>query len=305
MPAKRSNKTARVLNLIATPSEAAAAEPISTPDVATEKQPDPVAKQPKEKVRSSASKSKKTAKTTNAAPSTDTAAPANPSAVAHPPVDEQSHPETPSISSVPTPQPVVPILQNVREKEQQLSDDIRSGLLQALNEAEASASSATDDAPRSTPKTEDTEKNTAAPENTDFEKTEPQPDPQDTVPSPQPEPPQTDAPSTQVKAPSPKKEASEEIYTPTGEQDVVYTNVLQELVEEIAPYYIDHMLQCHCQRCIVDMKALALTNLPSKYVVLEKSKRNAFMSVYAARYDKLLSVQMMRACVIVNEHPHH
>ena len=62
MPAKRSNKTARVLNLIATPNEAAAAEPISTPDVATEKQPDPVAKQPKEKVRSSTSKSKKNCK---------------------------------------------------------------------------------------------------------------------------------------------------------------------------------------------------------------------------------------------------
>ena len=29
------------------------------------------------------------------------------------------------------------------------------------------------------------------------------------------------------------------------------------------------------------------------------------MSLYAARYDKLLSVQMMRACVLVNENPHH
>jgi hypothetical protein len=53
------------------------------------------------------------------------------------------------------------------------------------------------------------------------------------------------------------------------------------------------------------MKALALTNLPSKYVVLEKSQRAAYMSVYAARYEKELSVQMMRACVIINEHPHH
>ena len=53
------------------------------------------------------------------------------------------------------------------------------------------------------------------------------------------------------------------------------------------------------------MKALALTNLPSKYVVLEKDHKAAYMSVYAARYEKLLSVQMMRACVIVNEHPHH
>ena len=76
-------------------------------------------------------------------------------------------------------------------------------------------------------------------------------------------------------------------------------------MEEEAAYYVEHMLQCRCARCVADMKALALTNLPSKYVVLDSKRRNAMMSLYAARYDKLLSVQMMRACVLVNENPHH
>ena len=91
-----------------------------------------------------------------------------------------------------------------------------------------------------------------------------------------------------VKMPQPEAPA-EQIYTPTGEQDVEYTNVLQELVEETSVYYTTNMLHCQCQRCIADMKALALTNLPSKYVVLEKSKRAAYRSVYAARYEKELS----------------
>lgn len=308
MPTKRSNKTARVLNLIATPSEATTTEQVSAPDADMKKQPDPVVKQHKEKVRSSNSKSKQTPKVTSEVPSTTAATSSHSSEKANSPAEDQTQLETTSFSPPPTPQPVVPILQNVREKEQQLSDDIRSGLLQALDEAEASASPDIDHMQQATTEAEPSEAISSEIDPYATQNTEVLPKAQDKQDVPHPSlssPPNTEISSPQSPISPPKKASTNEIYTPTGEQDVVYTNVLQELVEEIAPYYIDHMLQCHCQRCIVDMKALALTNLPSKYVVLEKSKRNAFMSVYAARYDKLLSVQMMRACVIVNDHPHH
>ncbi len=313
MPAKRSNKTARVLNLIATPSEATPVEPEQTPAPAAPAEPQPVPAEPaKEKKRTSTTKPKKSSKAATADPAPAEPVP-EPSSVAseEPPAAEQ-----PQAAPVPTPQPVVPIVQTVREKEQQVSDDIKSGLLQALIEAEAPAQ------PPEAPATEESQEAIAA-DDTAQEVEEipvsesetilaPEPESTPTPAAPQPAVVETAPPAAEPPAPvqptvkMPQPEApAEQIYTPTGEQDVEYTNVLQELVEETSIYYTTNMLHCHCRRCIADMKALALTNLPSKYVVLEKSKRAAYMSVYAARYEKELSVQMMRACVIINEHPHH
>ena len=315
MASKRSNKTARVLNLIATPSEATPAEPEQPAAPAAPVEPQPTPEEPpKEKKRTSTNKPKKTSKAASAAPVSAEPTQESPAVVSEePPTAEQ-----PQAAPVPTPQPVVPIVQTVREKEQQVSDDIKSGLLQALIEAEAPAqpSESPAAAESQAPVAEDTviqeveESPVTASEAMTASIPEPETDPTPVIPqAPAPEaissadePPAPVQPT--VKMPQPEAPA-EQIYTPTGEQDVEYTNVLQELVEEASVYYTTNMLHCHCQRCIADMKALALTNLPSKYVVLEKSKRAAYMSVYAARYEKELSVQMMRACVIINEHPHH
>lgn len=313
MPAKRSNKTARVLNLIATPSEAVPVEPEqpTAPTAPVEPQSAP-AEPPKEKKRASTTKPKKTVKT--ATPEPEIIEPVQePTSVVS---EESPAAEQPQVAPVPTPQPVVPIVQTVREKEQQVSDDIKSGLLQALIESEAPAQSpeppaveepaesvAEDSTPQAVDEMPAIEPPPIAP---------PEPESTPEPEAPQPSAPEIDSPAVEPAAPvpptikMPQPEApAESIHTPTGEQNVEYTNVLQELVEETSVYYTTNMLQCRCQRCITDMKALALTNLPSKYVVLEKSKRAAYMSVYAARYEKELSVQMMRACVIINEHPHH
>lgn len=315
MPAKRSNKTARVLNLIATPNEAAPIESDQPATPTTPEEPQSASAEPsKAKKRASATRSKKTSKAAASEPETIEPVQEPISEALEAPI-AAAQPQASPIQA-PTPQPVVPIVQTVREKEQQVSDDIKSGLLQALIEAEEPAqpcaSSAADDAQElvaadiSVSETE--ESPVAATENAAVSESEStsEPDaPQSSASEITPPAVEPAAPvQPTIKMPQPEARA-ESIYTPAGEQDVEYTNVLQELVEETAVYYTTNMLQCQCQRCITDMKALALTNLPSKYVVLEKSKRAAYMSVYAARYDKELSVQMMRACVIINEHPHH
>lgn len=313
MPSKRSNKTARVLNLIATPSEATPveSEQTTTPATPAEAQPAP-AEPAKEKKHTNTTKQKKSSKAAAVTPAPEEPAQESPSVAP----EESPAAEQPQAAPIPTPQPVVPIVQTVREKEQQVSDDIKSGLLQALIDAEPPAQQPEPPAPEepAAPIAEDI----AAPEAEELPFTEPEaiavtePEAIPAPAAPQPVvsetiPPAAESPTTvptAIKMPQPEAPA-EQIYTPAGEQDVEYTNVLQELVEETSVYYTTNMLHCQCQRCIADMKALALTNLPSKYVVLEKSKRAAYMSVYAARYEKELSVQMMRACVIINEHPHH
>lgn len=362
MPAKRSNKTARVLNLITNSGEAEQAEQQAAAPVPEEPQTNTTtkgndkpaketSKPAKEKPKGTASKNTKAKDPTPTEPPQPAAQPV--AAPAPSPAPVQTPPPA-------APAPVVPIVQNVREKEQALSEDIKSGLLEALSEAEAAEAPSTPapqedttmpvadetaseppaaalqpevepelaaSEPAAVPATPDITEAPAAepisvPETTAIASVEPSPEaaeapaaspavPPDAEPpaqspqapesaSAQPEP-TVQEPAKPAQSPQPKAE----LYTPTGATEVEYTNVLQSLVEDISPYYICNMLQCNCQRCIADMKALALTNLPSKYVVLEKDHKAAYMSVYAARYEKLLSVQMMRACVIVNEHPHH
>ena len=89
-----------------------------------------------------------------------------------------------------------------------------------------------------------------------------------------------------------------------GKRSVRYVNVIQELVEEEAEYS-SQMLACRCPRCLADMKALTLTNLPSKYVVIDEEQKNGILRIYSSKYTRLISVQMMKSCVIVNENPHH
>lgn len=266
MAEKRSSKTARVLNLITHQGG-------ETPEQTTEelRQPENVPEEEKKTVK------RKTAKA--AAPSRKPAAQKKTEEQAATEQQPSAMPE-PQASAVPervvqsAPPPVVPIVQTTKDREKALSDEIRAGLLQAL-EAETTTTVAEEEAPDG---------------NADDE-----------MPPTESEPPEQKA----ICFPPQTAEEQHTLVTPHGEKDVQYINVLQELVEEEAAYYVEHMLQCRCARCVADMKALALTNLPSKYVVMDSKKRKAMMSLYAARYDKVLSVQMMRACVLVNEAPHH
>lgn len=252
MAEKRSSKTARVLNLITHQGG-------ETPEQTTEevRQPEPVPQEEKKTVKRKPAKA--------SAPSRKPAAQKK--------TEEQAASER---MAQPAPPPVVPIVQTTKDREKALSEEIRAGLLQAL-EAE------TDTTPAQAVE----------------EETSPDENAVDNMLSTEP------AEQKTICFPSQGAEEEHALVTPHGEKDVQYINVLQELVEEEAAYYVENMLQCRCARCVADMKALALTNLPSKYVVLDSKKRNAMMSLYAARYDNLLSVQMMRACVLVNENPHH
>ena len=269
---KRSNKTARVLNLISNPQDADGAEIENTEaEVAAE------------------AAEAQTEAPEQAAPAAEPEA-AAPEAAEAPAAAAQ--PETaaaPAAESTPPPPPatpVAPIIQDIHEKEQVLTDAIASGL---MTELEATAEPEPAPAPESAPAAASAEVTASAEE-------QHKPSAGNIVYVP----PTSGNSASDVQLPG--KNA---LHTPSGVRDVEYVNILQELVDEQCQYYIQNMMNCTCSRCIADMKALALTNLPAKYVVLSKPQKNAFMSVYAARYEKLLSVQLMRSCVVINESPHH
>ncbi len=86
---------------------------------------------------------------------------------------------------------------------------------------------------------------------------------------------------------------------------MVYLNIMQTLVESMAPRYIKMFDVCPCSRCNADVKALTLTNLTPKYAVFHKNERVPMLTVYENRYGSLISAQLTKACSIVKTNPHH
>ena len=232
----------------------------------------------------------------------------------------------------PAPQPVVPILQNVREQESQLEDQIYSELLSNL-EVEEQAEPKNDSEHTSEP-AKGSNSNAVLSDDAisalfaqnDQAKTEnaPEPNPEPTKESNSNAVLSDDAisalfaqnnqePTNDKNNPKPeenetksylKTEDNNFLSAAHGKRSVTYINVLQELVEEEAEYS-SQMLACRCPRCIADMKALTLTNLPSKYVVVEENQKKGILRIYMSKYSRLISTQIMKSCVIVNENPHH
>ena len=89
------------------------------------------------------------------------------------------------------------------------------------------------------------------------------------------------------------------------EEEISYTNIMQVLVEEKAPRYIKKFGICTCKQCEADVKALTLTNLVPKYVVLSKLDRIPMLTVYEGRFNSTILAQLTRACKTVMDHPHH
>lgn len=135
-----------------------------------------------------------------------------------------------------------------------------------------------------------------------IEETEPEPQEEpessaeaDTEPEPQEEPkPVTEA----AAAPDSKQEEPE---TPP----YVLVNVMESIVDDKIDYYMDKFNVCHCARCRADVKALALTHMEPKYVVVDKSGISAFLSLYTNKFSSEVLFHLGQACMQVLENPRH
>lgn len=135
---------------------------------------------------------------------------------------------------------------------------------------------------------------------------EPEPEPQ---PPAEPEPPAEPgpapvqaAPAEEPPAPAPEEEPAHQFLEP---ENPGYINVMQVLVEEKAPKYVQMFGLCSCKRCMEDVKAYTLNHLPPKYVVLEPNDRVPRLTVYEGKFSSDITAQLLQACKAVHETPHH
>jgi len=128
------------------------------------------------------------------------------------------------------------------------------------------------------------------------------------TPAPAPAPDPAPAPAFTVPAPrAPLQAAMAELHTAMEKDPDEYIcyNVTQALVEDKADKYIRMFGLCSCNRCRIDVIALALSNLPAKYVVAKPDELIPRLSMYEQKYNAAVVTQVMSACKKVLDRPHH
>ena len=115
-------------------------------------------------------------------------------------------------------------------------------------------------------------------------------------------------------APAPETPKEEEVpmdlprtpdNAPPPEEHHGYINVMQILVEEKADEYMKMFGICCCDKCRLDVRAVALNHLPPKYVVLSENERVPRLTVYESRFASDVTAQLIQACKLVMLTPHH
>ena len=217
---------------------------------------------------------------------------------------EEGQPAPPPAPSRPlTP----PILEVAKNNDEQLAGQIQNALAEELEELEAQAAPPP---PPPAPPAPPPPPPAPAPEPVAVPEPEPEPEP---VPEPAPAPPPAPEP-VPVPEPVPEPEPEpvpepepEPVPEPEPEdgEDCICVNVMEARVESKALRYINMFGLCECPRCVSDVKALTLTNLVPKYVVIPKTEVAPMLTVYETRYNTTIFAQLTQACKAVMENPHH
>ncbi len=105
------------------------------------------------------------------------------------------------------------------------------------------------------------------------------------------------APKQAVDKPITKNEKFDDTYE--------YICVMEKIVEQNILPYMDRFGNCKCSRCVADTTALALTNLPAKYVVAHVDDVSPLIDFYWKKYESQILSEIIKSCIRVASKPHH
>ena len=90
------------------------------------------------------------------------------------------------------------------------------------------------------------------------------------------------------------------------EEEYHFVNVMEELLtQQDLEGIMKQFNVCTCPRCVADVRALTLTALPAKYVVIGKNSFSPVLNYYENKLKISMLTAMNKACNTVRERPHH
>lgn len=171
----------------------------------------------------------------------------------------------------------------VKNDENDVAEDIRRSLEKEMEEYEAAVKQAQPSAEQkkepavseNAPKTDKQEKSSYAAEETGEDK-------------------------------SPAVKSREEEEEPQNEEDnYILVNVMEALVKERVPEYMRQFEVCGCRRCQMAVEAEALSELPGKYVVINRYAISPLINFYRTKFAGRVTVEVAKACMAVKNSNRH
>jgi competence protein ComFB len=84
---------------------------------------------------------------------------------------------------------------------------------------------------------------------------------------------------------------------------------LKNSMEDVVAYKADEVVKlmniCQCEKCRLDIIAIALNNLPSKYVVTDKGELYTKVRELETQFSVDVETEIVKAAISVNKSPRH
>ncbi len=82
-------------------------------------------------------------------------------------------------------------------------------------------------------------------------------------------------------------------------------NYMEEVVEHMMDAVLEKVIHCECEKCKMDIAAMALNELPPKYVVTEKGEVYLKVNEIMQQFEVDVTTAIIKAAVLVDKNPRH
>ncbi len=82
-------------------------------------------------------------------------------------------------------------------------------------------------------------------------------------------------------------------------------NYMEEIVFNLMKDVLEDINMCTCEKCILDIAAIALNDLPPKYIVTEKGELYSKINALKQQFEVDVIAAITKAAVLVKRKPRH
>lgn len=82
-------------------------------------------------------------------------------------------------------------------------------------------------------------------------------------------------------------------------------NYMEEIVFNQIKEVLDDINVCKCEKCMLDIAAIALNDLPPKYIVTEKGELYSKINALKQQFEVDVVAAITKAAVLVKRRPRH
>lgn len=82
-------------------------------------------------------------------------------------------------------------------------------------------------------------------------------------------------------------------------------NYMEEIVFNQMQEVLADINSCSCEKCVLDIAAIALNDLPPKYIVSEKGELYSKISALKQQFEVDVIAAIIKAAVLVKRKPRH